>query len=144
MSCLAYRLLLELHRASRPLHPESVKKAIAFVQANLHRHVSRLEICEHIGMSSAAFSRLFTSCVGCSPMKYFLNQKFNWTAHLLKKTPLSIKEIGYQAGFEDPLYFSAQFKKHFGMSPLNYRQTEAPEIRLETNGVFAVSRERDE
>ena len=143
LSCLAYRLLLELTRTSQPLLPASVKKAITFVHENLHRHVSRQEICDHIGTSSASFSRLFKSCVGCSPMKYFLDQKFTWTAHLLKSTPLSVKEIGYQAGFEDPFYFSAQFKKHFGMSPLQYRQAEAPEIPLEADGVFTVSRARE-
>jgi AraC-like DNA-binding protein len=37
---------------------------------------------------------------------------------------LSVKEIAYKAGFDDLLYFSAQFKKRYGLSPTEYRKHE--------------------
>lgn len=124
LSCLMYQILLELNRAIQPSIPPIVEKVLTFMHKNLHRSLSRQEICEYTGLSMPYFNRVFSSYMHCSPISYFLEQKFNWTVQLLKTTSLSIKEIAYRAGFDDPLYFSAQFKKRFGVSPKEYRKHE--------------------
>lgn len=40
---------------------------------------------------------------------------------LLLHTDLSIKEIAYRTGFEEPLHFSSFFKKQAGMAPTKFR-----------------------
>lgn len=40
---------------------------------------------------------------------------------LLYFSDLSVKEIGYEAGYEDPVYFSKLFRKITGYSPLQFR-----------------------
>lgn len=139
LSCLVYQVLLELNRSLQSSLPASVRKAIAFINENLHRPISRQDICDYVGLSISYFTRIFFY-MECSPFEYFLKQKFNWTAHLLKNTPLSVKEIAYRAGFEDPLYFSTQFKKRFGTSPQQYRQSEE-HIPLPTEDTLYVKRE---
>jgi AraC-like DNA-binding protein len=41
---------------------------------------------------------------------------------LLLHTDLSIKEVAYQVGFEEPLHFSGFFKKQTGSSPSDFRR----------------------
>ena len=41
---------------------------------------------------------------------------------LLLHTRLSVKEIAYEIGFEEPLHFSGFFKKRVGISPSQFRQ----------------------
>lgn len=41
---------------------------------------------------------------------------------LLRYTTLSIKEIAFELGFNDPFYFSNFFKKHTKISPMDYRK----------------------
>ncbi|WP_177192032.1 helix-turn-helix domain-containing protein [Chitinophaga arvensicola] len=41
---------------------------------------------------------------------------------LLFADKLSIKEIGYQIGFEDPAYFNRFFKKNVGIAPQQFRE----------------------
>ena len=40
---------------------------------------------------------------------------------LLLHTSLSIKEVAYEIGFEEPLHFSGFFKKRVGVSPSQFR-----------------------
>lgn len=37
--------------------------------------------------------------------------------------PITIKELGYELGFDDPAYFTRFFKKRTGISPKEFRQT---------------------
>jgi AraC-like DNA-binding protein len=41
--------------------------------------------------------------------------------YLLHATALTVKEIAYELGFDDPNYFSAFFRKKVNLSPLQYR-----------------------
>ena len=124
LSCLAYQTLLELGNAVQISPPPVIEQALTFMHENLHRSLSRQELCEYLGLSSPYFTRIFSQYMHCSPIAYFLQQKFNWSAQLLETTSFSIKEIAYKVGFDDPLYFSSQFKKHFGVSPRQYREAD--------------------
>lgn len=44
---------------------------------------------------------------------------------LLIQTSLSIKEIAYQVGFDDPAHFNTLFKKQTLLTPLEYRQVHS-------------------
>ncbi len=41
---------------------------------------------------------------------------------LLFHTDLSVKEIAYQLNYDDPSYFTRFFRKHVGLSPLEFRE----------------------
>lgn len=40
---------------------------------------------------------------------------------LLKESNLAVKEVAQLVGYQDPLYFSKQFKKYFGKTPSHYK-----------------------
>jgi AraC family transcriptional regulator, transcriptional activator of pobA len=42
-------------------------------------------------------------------------------ARLLRFTDLSVGEIAFRVGLGDQLYFSRAFKRHYGESPVAYR-----------------------
>jgi AraC-like DNA-binding protein len=44
----------------------------------------------------------------------------------LVHTTESVKEIGFQVGFDDPSYFVRFFKKHTGLTPAEFRDTLTP------------------
>ena len=41
---------------------------------------------------------------------------------MLRSTELSIKEISYELGFDNPNYFSRIFSREVGMSPMEKRE----------------------
>ena len=42
-------------------------------------------------------------------------------ARLLRFSDLTVGEIAFRAGFDDQLYFSRAFKRHYGEAPRAYR-----------------------
>lgn len=125
LSRIAYEILLELGR--NVLYQGMPRQvALALDYMNLHLQspaVSLKELADRSGLSMYHFSRLFTKSMGAAPMTYFHRQKIAFAKNLLANTTLLVKEIAAVLGFEDPFYFSAQFRKHVGMSPRAYRES---------------------
>ena len=139
LSCRLYKLLLTVSQVMLPSIPAAVLRTLDYMQENLNRTLTREELCRCAGVSMTHLNRLFTGSMGYTPMAYFLKQKFEWTAQLLRTTKMSVKEIAYMAGFSDSLYYSAQFKKYFGISPKNYRKDICePAAREGNDGVSHI------
>jgi AraC-like DNA-binding protein len=43
-------------------------------------------------------------------------------ARLLRFTSLTVGEVAFRAGYQDQLYFSRAFKRHYGEPPVAYRE----------------------
>ncbi|MDR3186639.1 MAG: AraC family transcriptional regulator [Christensenellaceae bacterium] len=63
--------------------------------------------------------KLFTKETGISPLKFLLKIRMENAERLLSLTSnnMKIEEISLMSGFSDPLYFSRQFKKYYGVAP---------------------------
>ena len=77
-------------------------------------------LLEELGYSYAHLCRLFHARYGISPLKYVHALRFSRAKLLLRDTDLSIAEITYRVGFDDPNYFRQLFHKNFGLSPSAY------------------------
>ena len=122
-STLAYQILLFLGQSMQPSLPPIIEASLVFMQKNLHRQLQVKELCDYLGVNEIHLRRLFVRHMHTSPITYFHKQKLTWSANMLSTTTFSIKEIAYAIGYDDPFYFSNQFKKHFGVSPKQYRES---------------------
>ncbi len=57
-----------------------------------------------------------------TPVEYITRLRVNKAKDLLVNSNLSIAVISEKCGYETPYYFSNTFKKHIGVSPLQYRR----------------------
>jgi len=94
----------------------------SFVMGHLQEEISLPEIAEMVNMSASHFSHIFKKEEGVSFMEYVGWVRMERAKHLLKNSDLKVNEIAEQIGIGNPNYFSAQFKKRVGRSPLEYRQ----------------------
>lgn len=76
--------------------------------------------------SPVYLSRLFKQEQGESFGAFLTQTRIRRAAQLLHATDLSISEVAEQSGYETQHYFSAAFKKHTGVSPLQFRKGVAP------------------
>ena len=73
-------------------------------------------------MSTSHFIRTFKTQVGYSPLAYQTRLRIERAKDLLQATDLRVSEIAQRIGYQNPMYFSSTFKKHTGMTPLEYRE----------------------
>lgn len=73
-----------------------------------------------MGMGRTIFYRKVRGVTGYSPNKYLRIIRLKKAAELLREGTLSVSEVCYKVGMNDPYYFSQCFKQQFGMSPSAY------------------------
>lgn len=100
----------------------TVKKAILYIQINLCGPLSTIDIAKKQNISPNYLSNQFKAEVGCTITDYIRSHRIDRALKLLSTTELSIQDIASQIGIEDASYFSKQFKKEIGMSPLQYQK----------------------
>jgi two-component system, response regulator YesN len=66
---------------------------------------------------------LFKDIEGKSLSNYINEVRFNKAKALLESTDLNVAEISVKVGFSNDNYFYTAFKKFYGISPNNYRNT---------------------
>lgn len=56
-----------------------------------------------------------------TPLTYIHNKTILEARRMLVYSDESINQIAWEFGFSDPAHFSSFFKRHTGMSPVEYR-----------------------
>lgn len=92
-----------------------------YISQKLSSDIRIEELCRIAGMSKSSLYRAFNDAYGLSPGQLILEERIKYAKELLKENELSIKEVAYAAGFNDPNYFSRMFKKAEGIAPKEFR-----------------------
>lgn len=79
------------------------------------------EVAGHVNLSASHFSVVFSQETGQTFKEYLTETRINKAKELLHTTALRSADIAYQVGYNDPHYFSSAFKKHTGLSPIEFR-----------------------
>ena len=84
--------------------------------------ISVNSMAEQLSMSAGYFSRIFNEVTGSSFPDYVNNLRLEKAQELLKtQKNMTIREITHSVGYSSESYFSASFKKKYGLSPSKYR-----------------------
>jgi signal transduction histidine kinase/ABC-type sugar transport system substrate-binding protein/AraC-like DNA-binding protein len=98
-----------------------VKLAIAYMQAQHHRPLSRQEIADSLGINRAYLSTIFQQELGLTPWDYLNRYRIARAKSLLRASGCSVTEIAGRVGFNDPSYFGRVFRRVVGCTPQDYR-----------------------
>lgn len=60
---------------------------------------------------------IFSKHEGVGMYEYLLQRRLQKADQLLRSTDLLVKQVAYEVGFADPLYFSRLYRKRFGYPP---------------------------
>lgn len=84
------------------------------VETHLTEQPSINEIAEKLALSTNSLYRIVKEYSGTSPKDFFTNRLMIEAQRKLHYSNLSVKELAYELGFNDPDYFSRLFKKSTG------------------------------
>lgn len=104
---------------------EQLSETAIAIRSELSLHLNSAynldELSRKFYLSKSEIIRCFKSAYGTTPYQFLLELKMNYAKTMLENATSSIKEIAEHLGFSSPYHFSEVFKKHVGLSPLQYR-----------------------
>jgi len=104
-----------------PLDEKLIQKAINIVEQNISNPAFSVDkLAKEIGMSRVHLYKKLTALTGKTPIEFIRIIRLRRAAQLLEKSQLSVSEIAYQVGFNNPKYFSRYFKEEFNVLPSEY------------------------
>ena len=77
------------------------------------------QIAEEMNLDRRYLSRLFKEKTGQTVQEYLISVRMEEAKRRLEQG-FSVEETAQLCGYEDALYFSRVFKKHFGCAPTAY------------------------
>ena len=78
------------------------------------------DIATNVGVTPNYLANIFAKFQKSSPKKFLTEIRMKNAAVFLRTGAYRIHEVGEKVGFSNQLHFSNEFKKYYGVSPLNY------------------------
>jgi len=96
-----------------------VRKAQAWIDANLHEPVGVEEMAGAVGVGIRSLQFSFKRVLGCSPRAYLLRRRLEVARQQLLSAgeEASVTSVATTLGFFELGRFSARYRQHFGESP---------------------------
>lgn len=88
-----------------------------------HQEVTSAQLAEMCGVSEQYLRRLFHSAFGMPPARYVRHKRLMYARELLRTGEYTVAAAAAAAGFNDAAYFSREFRKTFGSSPIQYSKS---------------------
>lgn len=95
---------------------------LSYIHKNIDRDVTLNEIAELCNMSQGYITRIFKRYYGIGVVSYAHLIKMIWAKLYLACSELSISDVSYSLGYNDPGYFGKVFKKYEGVTPSVYKR----------------------
>lgn len=124
----AFFEIISIHtRENKVVHQASSKvaqNAKKYIKENYHRQISISELAKSYNITRNYLYMLFKKEYNISLQEYILTIRIEKAKQLLSNNEknLSISEIAFAVGFNDPLYFSRIFALKTGLSPSAFRK----------------------
>ena len=115
-------LMMEQVRFGEEPWREKITALSLDIQQNAFARYDFEKEARRAGLSYSHFRRLFRQSIGRSPHDYLLLCRMQKAAEALKEFHRPIKEIAFEAGYDDPAQFSKLFRQRIGLSPKQFRE----------------------
>lgn len=120
--CQVARALPAPEDTAPPTRPDIMARFDDLLRAGLRERRTVADYAADLAITPTHLNRVIRAATGLSAARYVEGQMIQEARRQLAYTRLSVAEIGYRMGFEDPAYFSRVFRRHTGERPTEYRQ----------------------
>ncbi|MBQ2897283.1 MAG: helix-turn-helix transcriptional regulator [Clostridia bacterium] len=112
--------------------PHQLQILINFIASNYAQQLTLEELSSQVHLNPVYVSSLFKKNLGYTFKEHLINVRLNASSKLLKNSDDSVEKIAFACGFNSCNHFCKTFKKHTGISPSTYRNSDKSDENLNT------------
>ena len=126
LKSLCRKLIEMLRQRDTDVNRYLIVNAKKYIESNYaDSDLSLEQVSSHVGLSKSYFCSLFHKVEGTTFKLYLMDLRMRHARRLLATTDKKIYEIGCEVGYSDTAYFNRIFKRANGMTPLQFRNSDA-------------------
>lgn len=99
-----------------------ISRVSKVMEENFARNLNLHDYARLCHMSMSTFRRFFKLHYNTTPILWLKNRRLDFARHQILTSDLSINQISFECGFEDPSYFIRSFRQKYNLTPFQYRQ----------------------
>ena len=102
---------------------ELLKKAMSYIERNIDNNDYDVEsFVSDMAIGRTLLYQKLNDITGMSIKEFIMDIRLKRAAQLLRESDLTISEISIMTGFANPKYFSICFKRHFELTPSEFKK----------------------
>lgn len=94
-----------------------ISRAVGHLREHFDQPLRMDDLARELGMSVSGFHHHFKSVTAMSPLQFQKQIRLQEARRLMLGEDLDAASAGFRVGYEDPSYFSREYKKLFGAPP---------------------------
>ena len=119
--CDIYAKYISLTNRVQAKHDNLAQEVKKYIISNYNKEITIEQLCAYFFCSRSTLLNHFKSKYNTTIHKFLLDYRLEIASELLINEKISVKEISYKCGFEDPNYFCKVFRKKYNKSPLEFK-----------------------
>ncbi|OMF17637.1 hypothetical protein BK131_06685 [Paenibacillus amylolyticus] len=122
---LCMQITEHLKYAGNHAHTDVIRTLKVYIADHLHEELSLQILSKEVSLAPAYISTLFSEGTKESFTEYVTRLRLEKAADLLRDQPrLAVSVIATQVGYRNPQYFHSKFKSRYGVTPVQYRNSQ--------------------
>lgn len=101
---------------------DELECALSYIEKNFRKNITLNDVANYVNFSSTYLSKLFKNNIGINFNKYITKRRIKEATLILENKNISVNDLAFQIGYNEPSYFCKVFKKEKGVTPLEYRK----------------------
>jgi AraC-like DNA-binding protein len=96
---------------------QRISRVVKQIRENIDRPLKIEDTARELGMSVSGFHQHFKSVTAMSPLQFQKQIRLQEARRLMLGDNMDVANASFRVGYEDPSYFSREYKKLFGIPP---------------------------
>ncbi|RIV24384.1 AraC family transcriptional regulator [Alicyclobacillaceae bacterium I2511] len=111
-----------MDKAAEQHRSHTVARAVQYISAHLEEDLSLDTVAGHCAVSPFYLSHLFRKETDGTLTGFIKKARMERAMVLLADNSLTVADVAYRVGYQDPNYFSKSFRAYVGRSPSDFRK----------------------
>lgn len=128
---LSMQIAEHLKYSGNHAHTDIIRTLKSYIEEHLHEDLSLQILSKEVSLAPAYISTLFSEGTKEAFTEYVTRLRLEKAANLLCSQPrLAVSAIASQVGYRNAQYFHSKFKSRFGVTPVQYRNSQLTALNL--------------